>query len=235
MRVGKENQYARFPLTFYLQKVAFQNDSLVSEFGARRVLDIQDVPKEYGDLTGKVVSVNFRGITVQGKFSKEILPEGAFYNIRFLNVDEEMREQIRNDIADHGFPSPWKRGFPRIGLTNSLEGVEVPNMALVDDANGVHYFRVLNFTLGGLLLQTDGETAEKFAINERFYTQLITSNGDSISGVWCAIVRKDLELTDVELKVNCGVQIISMSSAANKIYRRLILNYCEQMKKHYNA
>lgn len=232
---NQENRYARFPVSFYVGDKQYSNDSLVSVFGARRVFEADEVARRYGDLTGKEVTVNFRGLTISGTFTKEVLPQSSFYNIRFNEVDTDQRKQLESDIAAHGFPSPWKRGFPRISSDTSVESVEVPSMCIVDDENGVHYFRTLNFTLGGLLLQTEASTANHFKLNEKFYLQIILNSGNTISGIWAMIVRKDVERRLDELTTNCGVQIVSMSAEANKRYRKLILNYCEKMKDLYNV
>lgn len=232
---AKENRYARFPVSFFLGGQEFTNESLISETGARRVFEIDEVPVGFGDLTGQSVKVRFRGFTLQGTFSKEILPDTAFYNIRFVGVQDDQIQQLKLEIKEHGFPSPWKRGFPRISSDRSDIDVEIPSMGLVDNDEGVHYFRVMNFTLGGLLMQTDESTSEVFEIGERFYLQLITTTGESVTGIWASIVRKDVELVGSERKINCGVQIESMSSQANKRYRNIILHYCEKMKQLYNV
>lgn len=230
-----EKQYARFAIGIHVGGERRELEGLVSEHGVRRVFEVGLLPNYWESLTGQVVNVEIHGLVIPGVFTREILPDSSYYNIRFQNPDEAVRDRLRRKIGESGFPSPWKRTYPRIPAQTEIEGVGMPTIALVESNAGVQFYKIMNFTLGGMLMEADPDAEAPMPLGTKFYFQIMISDGASISGVWGRVVRIDEESDGGRRFLRYGVQLVSMSSAANKKYRTLILDYCEKVKRMYRA
>lgn len=229
-----EKQYARFEVEFTMQGEPRRLECLISEQGVRRVFEVGAVPGTRDVLLGQDVVITTRGLQLPGVFTREILPESSFYNIRFRISSQENLGKLREQIREYGFSSPWQRTYPRIPAEVELN-IGLPTVALVESPEGVQFFKVINFTLGGLLIESEPDSENVMSLGHRFYFQLMVSDGNSISGIWGKIVRIDEESIGGRSVIRYGVQIVSMSSLANKKYRTLIVNYCEKVKQMYKA
>lgn len=230
-----DRQYARFEIEFQLGGIRRKLESLISEFGARRIFDTASLPKNVSGLTGQKVEVNLHGLRIPGVFTKEILPEASFYNIRFRYEDERTRERLRQSIIEAGFPSPWRRSYPRIFTAGDSTGAPMPTVALIDNPEEVEFYRVVNFTLGGMLLEGDLDGIS-MPLGHRFYFQIMVSNGSSISGIWGKVVRIDEDDPGTGVIVRrFGVQVVSMSAQAQVKYKQLIIDYCSRLKTIYEG
>ena len=230
-----ENQYARFEIAINVGGESRRMEGMVSEHGVRRIFEVGALPKYWETLTGKEVEVELRGMSFKGVFTREILPESSFYNIRFMENDSQQRDRLKSEIQQFGFPPPWQRIYPRIYTEVDLKGVGLPTVALLETSEGVQFYKVVNFTLGGILIESEPETTTHMALGHKFYFQMMISSGASISGIWGRVVRIDEESSGGRSSFRYGVQIVSMSSLANKKYRTMILDYCEKVKELYRA
>lgn len=230
-----DKQYARFEIGINLEGERRLLEGLVSEHGVRRVFEVGILPNYWETLTGKHVNVELHGLIIPGVFTREIIPEMSYYNIRFRIQDEALREKLRQKIQESGFPPPWRRTYPRIHTGVELEGVGMPTIVLVENSEGVQFYKVVNFTLGGILMESEPDAETPMVLGQKFYFQIMVSDSSSISGIWGRVVRIDEESGGGRHFYRYGVQLVSMSSLANKKYRNLILDYCEKVKKMYRA
>jgi hypothetical protein len=230
-----DNLYARFEIAVSFGGERRLMEGMVSEHGVRRIFEVGAMPKYWDSLTGKTVDVELRGMSFKGVFTREILPDASFYNIRFNAGEESQLKRLKSEIEQFGFPAPWHRAFPRIYADVELKNVGLPTVALVETGEGVQFYKVINFTLGGVLIESEPETTVQMPLGHKFYFQLMISSGASISGIWGVVVRIDEESSRGRVSYRYGVQIASMSSLANKKYRTIILDYCEKVKELYRA
>ena len=230
-----DKQYARFEIGISVGGERRRLEGLVSEHGVRRVFEVGTLPNFWESLTGQSVDVEIHSLVIPGVFTRELLPDSSYYNIRFRSSDAGLKEKLKRKIDESGFPPPWKRTYPRIPAEIEIAGVGLPTIALVENSSGVQFYKIVNFTLGGVLMESEPDAEQPMSLGHKFYFQMMISNGASISGVWGRVVRIDEESTGGRRFLRYGVQLVSMSSAANKKYRTLILDYCETVKKMYRA
>jgi hypothetical protein len=230
-----DNLYARFEIAVSIGGERRLMEGMVSQHGVRRIFEVGAMPKYWDSLTGKAVDVELRGMIFKGVFTREILPDESFYNIRFSAGDETLFKRLKSEIEQFGFPAPWNRVFPRIYAEVEIKNVGLPTVALVETSEGVQFYKVINFTLGGILIESEQETTVQMPLGHKFYFQMMISSGTSISGIWGVVVRIDEESSGGRVSFRYGIQIVSMSSLANKKYRTMILDYCEKVKELYRA
>lgn len=225
-------RYAELELQFSLGGIDHKIRSIVSQYGAIKIFDFDRAKAAFGELLGKVIRVKLGKVQYEMYFTREFNSEGRFYNLRFTNLDEKRKNALREMIAAEGAEPPWKRIHPRLDAIAHRETVDVPSVAVVRYRDTMEVYRVLNFTLGGCLLESSNPTYEPMELGLPIIFDLRISNGEEITGINGRLVRIAFEkLPDMDHKLlSLGVKIIHMKSADLEKYRYLIRTYCEVLK-----
>ena len=160
-------------------------------------------------------------------FTREFNSEGRFYNLKFTNLDEKRRAALKEMIQAGGMDPPWKRIHPRLDAIAHQETVAVPSVAVVRYRDTMEVYRVLNFTLGGCLLECSNPTYEPMELGLPILFDLRISNGEEITGVNGRLVRIAFEkLPDMDHRLlSLGVKIVHMKAGDLEKYRYLIRTY----------
>lgn len=209
-------------------------EALVHELGLKRVFEEANLPKGLGDLVGKNCVVLFENFKLKGRFSREATPLGIFYNLRFLHISDADKDRIKREIKEKGLPAPWNRKFVRIS-TNTKDGdLPVPFLAVGKGKilNGL-FFNVVNFTLGGVLLETPEEDGFFPKLNQEVQFDLITNTGEKIENMSGLImhVNEDIDEKNGTRNVTFGVRMMPMSLINEVKYNGLIRDFLVGYKR----
>jgi hypothetical protein len=228
----KDNTYALFSLRVHLPGRIVQTEALVFEMGAKRVFSDSDHPDNINDMIGKTVHVELRDYLIQGIFTKEITQEGVFYNIRFLNPPETVRAFIREGIRKKGVPTPWARKLPRIPIDRQENKMPAPLIAVVNYNGQSFFLNILNFTVGGLLLESSALDMQTISVGTVIDFDLLINHGEQISGLSAQVmhIAEDFSEPDHEAVRLYGVKFFPMSLLNQTKYNKVIKDYCEAWK-----
>ena len=73
-----EKHYANFDVVIHLGNLKLENAGmLVSEYGIWKLLTHKNHPVQYGDLTGKIVEVEFQSMRLRGRLTREESVDGT--------------------------------------------------------------------------------------------------------------------------------------------------------------
>lgn len=213
-------------------------ESLVHEGGLKRVFEKNNLPAGIGELVGKLCTITFDQFKFKGRFSREATPLGTFYNARFNNLTDEDRKKIRQEISQNGLPAPWKRRYARISTTSQdEEDLPVPFLAVGKGPQfeGL-FFNVLNFTLGGVLLEISGEDSFEPRLNQEIYFDLIANTGEKIENMKGVVMHtnEDVREKDGSRNNTFGIRMMPMNMISevkyNNIIRDFLMGYKKKMK-----
>ena len=209
-------------------------ESLVHEHGLKRVFEQSTLPSGLGDLVGKVCSVTFDNMTMRGRFSREVTPLGTFYNVKFVDIRESYRRRIELEIEQKGLPPPWKRRYVRINTGRKEEDLPVPFMAVAKGSSfDGTFFNVINFTLGGILLEAPDDDSFEPHLNQEIYFDLLTNTGEKLENMRAIIMHINEEVNDGQRSVTFGVRMMPMNMINEVKYNGLIRDFLVGYKKKF--
>ena len=135
-----------------------------------------------------------------------------------------------------GIPSPWIRGLPR--LSTEVKKLPMPVVAAVSYADGAHYMNIKNFTLGGLLLEHNGNEVSDLSVASRIELELVTNGGEKLGQMVGSVTHISAEINDVNpsaSRYQIGLKFVSMPAAIELRYRGLIREHCQALKSELGA
>jgi hypothetical protein len=227
-----ENTYAIFSLRLHFPGKIVQTEALVYEGGAKRVFSDSEHPENINDMIGKIVQVELRDFLVQGVFTKEITQEGVFYNIRFLKPPETVCAFIREAIRKKGVPTPWQRKLPRIPINRQENKMPAPLIAVVNYNGQSFFLNIINFTVGGLLLESSALDMQTVSVGTVLEFDLLINHGEQIAGLTAQVmhISEDFAEADHENVRLYGVKFFPMNLLNQAKYNKVIKDYCEAWK-----
>lgn len=226
-------RYAELELKFTLADKVHTIKAITSRYGAVRVFDFDNAKKTFGELLGKKVKVKIGDISYPMYFTREFNREGRFYNLKFGTLDEYQLERLDIMVNDSGLEAaPWQRVHPRLDAITHQEKVPVPSVAVIHFADTMEVYRVLNFTLGGCLVEASNPTFEPMELGTPVVFDLRINNGEELNQINGRLMRISLEkLPDMDHKLlSLGIKIVHMQSSDMEKYRSMIRTYCEVLK-----
>ncbi len=228
----KENTYTIYSLRIHLPGKIVQTEALVYENGAKRVFSDSDHPENINDYIGKLVHVELKDYLIQGIFTKEITQEGIFYNIRFLSPPETVRSFIREGIRKKGVPTPWIRKLPRIPINRQENKMPAPLIAVVNYNGQSFFLNIINFTVGGLLLESSALDMQTVSVGAVIEFDLLINHGEQIGGLTAQVmhISEDFHEPDHEAVRLYGVKFFPMNLLNQTKYNKVIKDYCEAWK-----
>jgi hypothetical protein len=205
-------------------------NSFISEHGAFHVLD----QEKYMDYTGKSVTVEIPGVVIQGRLIREFSGTNCFYNAKFHFESDNQRKAIREFLETHQMqPPPWERKYPRFGVSAiSSKGVAIPAHIVVK-AGAAHYFPyVINFTLGGILVELQGNDLTSCRPSQSYGFDIQLNDGSMIKGLQGRVVRVNEDLPPFDGRMFRQVAFeMSVESQNNAVYKLLIRNCLQALTK----
>jgi hypothetical protein len=227
-----EKRYAELELVFGLGGIDHKVRAVVSGYGAVKIFDFDRAKAAFGELIGKVIRVKIGKHNFEMYFTREFNGEGRFYNLKFTNMDEKRKAALKKMVNQDGMDPPWQRVYPRLDAISHNERVAVPSVAVVKFRDNIEVYRVLNFTLGGCLLESSNPAFEPLELGVPLVFDLRISNGEEITGVNGRLVRIGFEkLPEMDHRLlSLGVKIIHMRADDLEKYRYLIRTYCEVLR-----
>ena len=204
-------------------------DALVSENGAKNVFRSEEMGTIAREYMHRELLMEYQGLPLHGRISKEVSSEGVSYHVRFTKMDHEIREAIRSDVKENGLPSPWRRSLPRI--TARADSLTVPSLGVLFQKKQEYFLGVRNFTLGGILFEYLGSDLSELVPGVKIEFDLVTNFGDKItrlSGKVAHITYEygDEDEADIVNRMLIGVQFLQMSFLNEAKYKAIIREYC---------
>ena len=219
-------------LKFRIGNQEFTRKSLVSSFGALMVFEESEAPEGLEKLVNETMSIAVNDIILTGYFVKEVQANSAYYSVQFTQGSNGVKK-LDGFLAENGAKMPPRRKFPRLDARKELK-VAIPHYALLSNRDDGIFYSVVNFTIGGLLIESFGAGAEELAVGQKVEFELFLSDGDKIGGMFGEIVRTRETVSDEFLGEQCfqyGVRISDMEQTSLETYRKVIYDYCVALNK----
>ncbi len=209
---------------------------LISPAGITKIHLSSDLPPPWRAALGKKVSVRFDSVVLPGTFLHQQIEHGVFYEIKFSDLDEHLLKYLEQRIRADGISPGWKRKYPRIPVKGYDDPeLPVPNLCMVRFVGQEIFVNVMNFTIGGLRIETLGDNLAELRVGSVLHFDLITSTSDIFadrSGEVRNIAVHDSNTPEGRsLTRSFGIRFIDMDPVNEKKYRNLIRAYCEVLKK----
>jgi len=204
--------------------------ALVSSYGAKYVFEESELPAEIRNTGEAEVDVIYKNIPARCRVVREITSTGTVYSLRFEHPSNLLLRQIERDVKEHGLPSPWRRGLPR--LSAAAKHLPVPALAILERGKETLFLNVKNFTLGGLLLEYVGPVLQEVKFGAKFNFDLVTNGGDKISDLSGLVTNVAVESNGVleASRMLFGLRLLPMGQVAEYKYRALIKEHCLGLK-----
>lgn len=231
------NIFAIAKMTFSLDGIQYGRNVFISSAGAVMVFDSQDAPENMENFLSQDIRVTIAGKTYPGVFIKEFEGNFTYYSFRFRELSVAERASIEKVIQETGARMPPKRKYPRLNAQLENIDIAVPSYAIyngIDAANST-FFGIVDFTIGGLLLETLKEDGPSLRVGDTINFEIFISTGtEQIPDACGEIVRitETLPKGDGgEVYMRFGIKLHKMSAKSEAIYRKLIREYCLAMKE----
>lgn len=209
---------------------------LVTVTGITKIFLPSGLPSEWKDILGQVVNVRIGNAVIQGNVIHQQVEHGIVYEIKFENLDEPTKKYIEQRMEAEGISPGWKRKFPRIPVKGYDDpDLPVPNLCMVRFVGQEIFVNVVNFTLGGIRIETLGDSLQEIRVGSVLHFDLITSNSEifaNLSGEVRNIAVHDRNTEEGRLVTRSfGLSFVNMDPVNEKKYRHLIRTYCEMLKE----
>jgi hypothetical protein len=211
---------------------------LISETGVTKIFMGTGLTDYWKAVVGQKVNVILGPISLQGYLYQQFVEHGTFYEIKFKDLEEPMRDYLRQRIQSEGVNPGWQRQFPRIPV-KGLDDPElkVPNLCMVRFVGQEIFANVVNFTLGGIRIETLGDSLNELRVGAVLHFDLVTSNGEVLSNMGAEV--RNIAVHDQEkdngarLTRSFGLRFVDMNPVNERKYRELIRNFCVVLQKRY--
>jgi hypothetical protein len=212
---------------------------LVSVAGITKIHVHSGLAPEWKSLLGSTVTVRLGGIYFKGTFLHQQVEHGTFYEVKFEELDDTIRKYLEQRIETEGVSPGWKRKYPRIPVKGYDDpDLPVPNLCMVRFVGQEIFVNVMNFTLGGIRIETLGDSLGELRVGSLLHFDLITSSSEilsNLSGEVRNIAVHDRNLPEGRsVTRSFGIKFVEMDPVNEKKYRNLIRTYCELLKKKLN-
>jgi hypothetical protein len=219
---------------------AMSLSGLLSTNGITRIYSKDvDEAKILAMLVGKLIQVRLGDHDLQGVLERQFSESGAFFEVRFVNLAPTALAEIQANVNASGGAPGWHRNHPRVPVELALQSnLVVPSLCIIKTGKGEHYLNVVNFTLGGVRLETMNDVLSEVKVGEKLAFDLLTSLGEFISGLEGEVRNigthhlRDKSVMDV--KRSFGIKLGQMSYQNDKKYKAIIKNLCESLKKSFD-
>lgn len=209
---------------------------LVSEQGVTKIFLNRGLPESWRSAFGHELKIKVERLELTGVLLQQFVEHGSFFEIRFRNLTEPDRQVIRQRIQSEGISPGWRRAFPRIPVYPGLDtSLPVANLCMVRFVGQEVFVNVLNFTLGGIRIETMGDNLSELRVGSLISFDLITSEGEILANLNAEVrslaTHDNQRETGPTITRSFGLQFKAMDPVNEKKYRRLIRDYCLAIKQ----
>lgn len=210
---------------------------MVSERGVTRMFLTSGLPPEFK--FERPVSVKIDFLSCKGLLIRQTIEHGAFYEIQFLDLKDAQRDYIRQRMETDGISPGWQRKFPRIPVTAMNDpNLPVPNLCMVRFAGQEVFLNVMNFTLGGLRIETMGDALSGLRVGAHIQFDLMTTTGELLHNMTAEVRNISMnEQMGKEGKIvtrSFGLRLVDLDPVIERRYKSLIKDYCLALQKKLN-
>lgn len=225
-----------FEIEFQGQKLEMRG--LVSEWGVTKIFLPGGLPDFWRDAMGQAIIARIDGISFSAVLLRHTVEHGIYYELRFPNIDENQKAFLRQRVAAEGISPGWKREFPRIPVTLGEDPeLPVPNLCIVHFLGKDIFVNVMNFTLGGLRIETIGDNLSELRVGALLQFDLLTSTGAILADLSAEVRNISLHEHEEGARKNItrsfGLRIKNMDPVNDRKYRDLIRDYCLVLQKRF--
>lgn len=211
---------------------------LVSPTGVTKIYLPKELPPHWKAAIGSRVNVRLDGLVLAGVFLQQQVEHGVIYEVKFTNLEEPILLYLDQRIKSEGISPGWKRKYPRIPVKGYDDPeLPVPNLCMVRFVGQEIFVNVENFTLGGIRIETLGDSLAEIRVGATLHFDLITSTSEifaNLSGEVRNIAVHDHETPEGRTFTRSfGMRFVNMDPVNDRKYRQLIRTYCEVLKKRF--
>lgn len=239
MVMEKERRFVAAKLRIEFNGQSTEVDAHVSTMGATRIFFQNTLPPFLSASFGKEISIIYKNHSCTGLLIQQNVDHGIYYDIKFLKIPAEANDQIQKDIDAEGSTPSWIRKHPRITVESMETELPVPSLCTVYFLGQPHFVNVLNFTLGGIRVETVSDELEGLRVGAKVQFDLIATNGmvfNNMSGVVRNIsTRIEQRESGAITCRSFGLQLVDMHPINEKNYKQLIKEYCLMVQKKIAA
>jgi hypothetical protein len=214
---------------------------LVSPAGVTKVFLSAGLPATWAGVLGEQVNVKLDKIEVRGVLLQQYVEHGTFFEIKFRELSAELMHYIEQRVKNEGVNPGWQRKFPRIPVKGYEDPeLPVPNLCMVRFVGQEIFVNVMNFTLGGIRIETLGDTLGEIRVGSTLHFDLITSTGEILANLSAEV--RNIAVHDhpgaegmVSLTRSFGLRFSDMDPVNERKYRTLIRDYCVILQKRLST
>lgn len=225
---------------FYHASIEIEKDGyslsvkgLVSPSGATKIHFPTSADPFWLTQVGQVVQVQIDGFWLKAVLLQQFIEHGSFYELRFKDLIQPLRDYFWQRISSEGISPGWQRKFPRIPVGNNLDpDLPIPNLCIVRFVGKEIFVNVVNFTLGGIRVQTLTDVLAEVRVGTVLHFDLMASNGLLMPDLSAEI--KNLSAHEGEngaVTRSFGLEFREMDPVNEKKYKDLIKEYCLVLQK----
>lgn len=207
---------------------------LVSEHGITKIFQAQ-MPPFWEAQVGRTLTLSLDRMLISAVLVRQFVEHGSFYELRFRGLDEAHRNYIRQRVAAEGISPGWQRQFPRIPVNGAIDpNLPVPSLCMVHFLGKEVFVNVINFTLGGLRVETVGDELKELRVGSVIQFDLGTSTGGVMPNMTGEIRNvAEQEQSEGRKTRAFGLRIVNWDPVNERKYKELIKDYCLAMQKTF--
>jgi hypothetical protein len=210
---------------------------LVSESGVTKIFQA-NMPAFWDNQVGRTITLRLDRMVIEAVWLKQFVEHGSFYELRFRGLEEAHRNYIRQRIASEGISPGWQRQFPRIPVNDGQDpSLPVPSLCMVHFLGKEVFVNVVNFTLGGLRIETIDDELKELRVGSVVQFDLGTSSGGvmpNLTGEIRNVAEQERTEEGGTKKTRAfGLRIINWDPVNERKYKELIKDYCLAMQKNF--
>jgi hypothetical protein len=209
---------------------------LISPAGVTKIFLNTGLPEAWKGAIGETVTVRLEQMEIPGVLLQQYVEHGTFYEIKFRDLAEPVLAYLEGRMRHEGISPGWQRKYPRIPVKGYEDPeLPVPNLCMVRFVGQEIFVNVMNFTLGGLRIETLGDSLGEIRVGSVLHFDLITSTGEifaNLSGEVRNIAVHDRRSVEgLSLTRSFGLRFVDMDPVNERKYRNLIRDYCMVLQK----
>lgn len=212
---------------------------LVAQSGITKIHFSTELPPFWKAVLGSVVTVKIDAITLSGVFLQQHVEHGTFYEVKFRGLTEPQREYLEQRVNTDGISPGWQRKYPRIPV-KGLDDPELPlpSLCMVRFVGQEIFVNVVNFTLGGIRIETLGDALGELRVGSLLHFDLVTTAGEVMTNLSAevrniAVHKFQGPGGEVQLTRSFGLRFIDMDPVNERKYRALIREFCTVLRKRF--
>lgn len=209
---------------------------LVSVSGITKIHLTKPLPTFWQSVMGESVTVTIENMHIKGVMLQQLVEHGSFLEIKFRELAPASKAHLEQRIQSDGIRPGWQRKYPRIPVKGAEDPeLPMPNLGMVRFVGQEVFVNVVNFTLGGIRIETLGDSLAELRVGAQLHFDLVVSTGDILTNL-NAEVRNISTHDNVvggtrSLTRSFGLRFINLDPVNERKYRALIKDYCLILKK----